>query len=120
MQEENDTQKETQESGSQDFPWRKPTTPWVTTIAELDALSDIENVADECRRLGHSEAAWNLEVHGSQLKLPVSEHRCVRQELLTTASISSPFVSAVHTPRGSRFRSLQDGRFWASACDITD
>ena len=103
MQEGNDTQKETQESGSQDLLWRKPTTPRAIAIAELDALLDIKNIADECLRLGHSEASWNLEVHGPLLKLAVSQHRCVRRELLTTASISSPFVPAMRARGGDDF-----------------
>ncbi|KAH7123388.1 hypothetical protein B0J13DRAFT_566540 [Dactylonectria estremocensis] len=70
-------------------------------LAELQALQDIKAEARECLRLGRSEAAWNLDVHGPLLKLALAQHRCVKKELVTTARIASPFLPPTNIPGSS-------------------
>ncbi|KAJ2891596.1 hypothetical protein MKZ38_000187 [Zalerion maritima] len=60
--------------------------------ADLHSLREIETAARECLRLGRSEAAWNLEVHGPLLKLALAQHRRACRELVTTARIAVPCV----------------------------
>jgi hypothetical protein len=61
-------------------------------LAELDSLRKIERKAWECRTLGMSEPAWNMEVHGPLLELALESHGHVRRLLVTTAQIAKPFV----------------------------
>ncbi|KAH6881082.1 hypothetical protein B0T10DRAFT_494766 [Thelonectria olida] len=60
--------------------------------AELQALKKIESAARDSMRLGRSESAWNLEVHGPLLDLALSRHRCVVKEYVTTAQIAPAFI----------------------------
>ena len=74
-------------------------------LAELDALVDVIRVADDCRRLGRHEAAWNTLVHGPLLQLALGRDRQaarVAVEPVTGVSISAPFMPAWRSAAGSR------------------
>ncbi|KAH8662647.1 hypothetical protein BGZ61DRAFT_368597 [Ilyonectria robusta] len=60
--------------------------------AELQALKKIESAARDSMRLGRSEGAWNIEVHGPLLDLALSRHRCVMKEYVTTSQIAPAFI----------------------------
>ncbi|KAG8673923.1 hypothetical protein FPOAC1_007242 [Fusarium poae] len=59
---------------------------------ELAVLKEIREEAVNRQDQQASEAAWNLEVHGPLLKLALEQISTVQREIITTASISKPFV----------------------------
>jgi hypothetical protein len=61
-------------------------------LLSLLALRKLERAASDCRPLGKSEAAWNLEVHGPLFELGLAGHVHVLTELVTTAQVMRPLV----------------------------
>lgn len=61
-------------------------------LAELEALKNIEEAARESLRIGRGETAWNLEVHGTLLKLGLSQCDGVAREYIPNAQIAPSFV----------------------------
>ncbi|GKU11075.1 hypothetical protein FLAG1_12089 [Fusarium langsethiae] len=59
---------------------------------ELAALEKIRDETVKIQTYQASEAEWNLEVHGPLLELALRQLPLVQRNIITTASISKPFV----------------------------